>query len=214
MDRESWCAAIHGVAKSWTLLSDWTELSWENKSFRDVPSMGLWSGIFMYLCLSIIYLGLFLVMLILSSFWPLKLVDRKGSGSQKLYTKKCNCYTRKFVWYRDSKYPGTLGMGPCGFAPCLLYSYITVDCWFISLKRNKSLEKCLSFKAISHMHSLPFLGSNSSSVSLSKQFNSISTCFCILANNYIITTRNTPSVNKLQNKSSWLLIESKLEWWH
>jgi len=26
MDREAWRAAIHGVAKSWTLLSDWTEL--------------------------------------------------------------------------------------------------------------------------------------------------------------------------------------------
>ena len=26
MDREAWRAAVHGVAKSWTQLSDWTEL--------------------------------------------------------------------------------------------------------------------------------------------------------------------------------------------
>ena len=26
--REAWCAVIHGVAKSWTWLSDWTELNW------------------------------------------------------------------------------------------------------------------------------------------------------------------------------------------
>ena len=28
MDREAWSAAIHGVTKSWTQLSDWTELNW------------------------------------------------------------------------------------------------------------------------------------------------------------------------------------------
>ena len=31
MDREAWRAAIHGVAKSWTRLSDWTELSWTER---------------------------------------------------------------------------------------------------------------------------------------------------------------------------------------
>ena len=28
MDREAWHAAVHGVAKSWTQLRDWTELNW------------------------------------------------------------------------------------------------------------------------------------------------------------------------------------------
>ena len=39
MDREAWHAAIHGVAKSWTWLSDWTELNWKgsiNKIFHSL----------------------------------------------------------------------------------------------------------------------------------------------------------------------------------
>jgi len=28
MDRKVWCAAVHGVTKSWTWLNDWTELNW------------------------------------------------------------------------------------------------------------------------------------------------------------------------------------------
>ena len=32
MDREAWHAVVHGVAKSWTRLSDWTELSWTDRA--------------------------------------------------------------------------------------------------------------------------------------------------------------------------------------
>ena len=31
-DREAWCAIVHEVAKSWTVLSDWTELNWTQES--------------------------------------------------------------------------------------------------------------------------------------------------------------------------------------
>ena len=31
MEREAWCAVLHRVTKSWTWLSDWTELNWAVK---------------------------------------------------------------------------------------------------------------------------------------------------------------------------------------
>ena len=30
MDRDPWCAVVHGIAKSWTPLSDWTEVIFMN----------------------------------------------------------------------------------------------------------------------------------------------------------------------------------------
>ena len=41
MDREAWHAAIHGVAKSRTLLSDWTELNWTELFTPQVVSEGM-----------------------------------------------------------------------------------------------------------------------------------------------------------------------------
>ena len=40
MDREAWRAAVHGVAKSWTRLSDWTELSFllEDSGVASLPA--------------------------------------------------------------------------------------------------------------------------------------------------------------------------------
>ena len=38
MDREAWCVAVHGVARSWTWLSDWTEVKWmSTETFLECP---------------------------------------------------------------------------------------------------------------------------------------------------------------------------------
>ena len=36
MDREAWRAAIHGVTKSQTRLSDWNELNWSMTELMDI----------------------------------------------------------------------------------------------------------------------------------------------------------------------------------
>ena len=45
MDREAWHAAIHGVAKSRTGLSDWTELNWKSKTNGKTKGQVTWSGL-------------------------------------------------------------------------------------------------------------------------------------------------------------------------
>ena len=42
MDRIAWCAALHGVAKSWTWLSHWTEPNWALQSHLSNMQDSVW----------------------------------------------------------------------------------------------------------------------------------------------------------------------------
>ena len=53
MDREAWRAAIHGVTKSQTWLSEGTELNWTEYSVRAI--LGLWFGFTIFIDVQLIY---------------------------------------------------------------------------------------------------------------------------------------------------------------
>ena len=44
MDKEAWRAVVHRVAKSWTQLSDWTELFVKHQDLEPVASFLLLTG--------------------------------------------------------------------------------------------------------------------------------------------------------------------------
>ena len=55
--REAWCAAVHGVAKSWTWLSDWTELNSKGiwpylRSRKSCAALLLKFALLLFLCIS------------------------------------------------------------------------------------------------------------------------------------------------------------------
>ena len=57
MDREAWRAAIHGVEKSWTQLSNWTELNWPftkcvTSGQLPIPPMSVFSSVMQGLALA------------------------------------------------------------------------------------------------------------------------------------------------------------------
>ena len=78
MNREAWRAAIHGVAKSRTWLSDWTELNWCNITLERIGLTYITNHIYSWV-LFLLWLHLFTLSgvisplissSILSTYWP------------------------------------------------------------------------------------------------------------------------------------------------
>ena len=76
MNREAWRSAIHGVARSWTRLSDWTELTWEEGVCINYLEFSIWKHFFSFIY-PIIYFNLVIRSYIINcvtklfQLWPL-----------------------------------------------------------------------------------------------------------------------------------------------
>ena len=71
MDREAWRAAIHGVAKSWTWLSNWTELNWIKLSTMIVTlSTSPFNSVkFCLVDVKILLLDIWYLIIVMSFWW-------------------------------------------------------------------------------------------------------------------------------------------------
>jgi len=67
MDREAWCAEVHGVTKSQTWLTDWTELSWCNIVLYSIRLTSITSHIYTWHCFCFWSITLFFLELFLHS---------------------------------------------------------------------------------------------------------------------------------------------------
>ena len=68
MDREAWSAAVPGVAKSWTQLSDWTELNWNELVIP--PNHLILCHPLLLLPSTFPSIGVFSIVLALCIWWP------------------------------------------------------------------------------------------------------------------------------------------------
>ena len=83
-DREAWCAAVHGVTKSWPRLSEWTEYAEFGllNSWMFVAShKGYWPIVFCWLFCSVFVVACLCVQLLLSYLTLCNLMDCTLPGS-------------------------------------------------------------------------------------------------------------------------------------
>ena len=92
MDREAWRAAIDGVTKSRTQLSDWTELNWTEFTFKEKlqemnSTKKSYKPLIYFITFSLIYLAFFSFGIILSEWREIlcsTMIDLKNYNVDKI----------------------------------------------------------------------------------------------------------------------------------